>query len=422
MAMRILSGQKINLYERGIVSVSSAHAQLGKDRLSDGRPSRAYRAGTLAAAQFVVVDGNLVTDGITNFGSLDNWSGGSPLGFTEANTGTGDVTQESIIVNTGGGSAAKMAIGTGTATFYRDILVKSGEIINVRAAMRGDAGGTDGVARMRVYNPLTHHYLTSGLAWGASVVDYRTRTPATYSDFTDVVTVEDFAACGQSDLVSLRCTFYATVGVGYVDDFHVWPRVNFGSIHGHNIDPGAGLILVSSTDGFIGVSTSEGAPTIVRPSFYVLPAATNQDRRWWGWQHVNAPSSAFEIGEAMIGYVRTPLQHFEPPIDSGSRWDYQASSTPSGERHVHKRSKFQIRNRAFHYHFESQAGYDDAYELFHLRPEGGTYPAVIVPDTTLPTVIHGRLRTDFPDSRVLTDLYVDAAVEIEESPFAPTAF
>ena len=422
MTMRILPGQKCNLLERGIVTVTSEHAQLGRTRLYDGRPSRAWRSASLAADQTIRVDGNLLTDGVTDYGGFESWSGGSPVGWTETPTGTGDVTQEGAIVNSGA-SSAKFTGGTGTAGCYRDVVVKAGEIITIASALRGD--GTAGM-RLYVENRLTHKYLVAGGgSWGA-VQTFRNEIPAAWSA-TEVsgIVVEDFAAC-QSDLVTLRLSLYLAAGgaTTYADDVRVWPRVNFGSIHGHNLDPGQVVTFRSSTDAWAASDDAEATAVNTTPSFYTLLTAGNQDRRYWGFKLAGVPSVYPEIGELVIGYARTPLQQFENPLEESTRWDRQLSVTPGGERHVHKRSKWQIRNRVFLYTYYSQAEYDEGIELFHLRPAGDTYPVVIVPDHDKPTVIHGRLESTFSDARDWTAgvIFNDVAVALNESPFASTAY
>ena len=419
MTMRILSGQKYNLLERGIVTVPTAHAQLPKERLYDGRPSRAHRSAGTAGGQYFKVDGNLLTDGVTNFGGFESWSGGSPAGWTEQNSGTGEVTQETTIKN-GGASSAKLSAGTGTAALVRYVVVKSGEIINISSALYGSGYS---YVWLQIYNPLTQHYLAPDGTWGAAA-DYRNQALAAWSVETGAITVENYAAC-QSDLVSLRVTILnvTSSAVVYADDIYVWPRINFLSVHGHNIDAGAAPVFMSSVNDFT-TPTDEGYPPITLPSFYSLLSAGNQDRRYWALYVGNTNSLPIEIGELVIGYARQPLQQFENPEEASSRWDRQANVTPGRERHVHKRSRWQIRNRVFHYRYFSDADYADGAELFHLRPEGDTYPVVIVPDAARPTVIHGRLESTFSDSRDCTfgTIYNDVAVVLSESPFASTAY
>jgi hypothetical protein len=420
MTMRILTGRLFNLLERGILTMPTAHAQLPKERLFDGRPSRAYRSAAVGAAQFFRVDGNLISDGISDFGGFEAWTGGTPNGWTEVNSGTGDVTQETTIKNSGA-SSAKLSAGTGFASLSRDVVVKAGEVINIESALRGD-GTTE--TFLRIYNPLTHKYLQVNGTWGFTNVGYRVRTAASFEVLLAAVTVEDYAAC-QSDTVALKVEVrnQTTSGIGYADDVRIWPRVNFLGCFGHNIDVGGGngSGFLSSIDNF-GSNTNEGALVIIAPSFYKLLAAGNQDRRYWAMYINDANSVPIELGELVIGYAQQPLQQHEDPVESDSRWDRQASVTPGGERHVHKRSKWQVRSRVFHYNLWSQAAYDNARELFHLRPEGDTYPVVIVPETTRSEVIHGRLRANLGDSLIVTDYYTDVAVELEESPFASTAF
>ena len=417
MTMRILTGRKFNLLERGIVTASSEHAQLGRTRLYDGRPSRAYRASDLAAVQALGVDGSLITDGTTNFGGFETWVGSVPVGWT---AGTGTVVQQNSPVYTGSWSV-ELPLNQFTS-IYRDVVVKSGESINIESAIYGASPFVD---CFFVYNPLTHNYLQANSTWSSAALGYRQPSGEFWTHTVAAVTVESYAAC-QSDLVSLRITVgkFANSPAVFVDHVHIWPRVNFASIHGHNLDPGVGVELRSSDDAFAAVDTLEATFVIVAPSFYALMAAGNPDRRYWRIKIVGANSAFFEIGEAVIGYAQTPLQQYENPLEASSRWDRQVSVTPGGERHVHKRSKWRIRNRVFNYTYYTQAGYDEGMELFHLRPEGDTYPVVIVPDHDKPTVIHGRLESTFDSSRVWTAVptFNDVAVVLSESPFASSAY
>jgi hypothetical protein len=409
--MRIACGQKYNLLERGSVTVSSEHAQLTKDRLFDGRPSRAYRAAAAATDLLITVDGNIVLNP-----GLETWSGGAPANWIK----TGTVVETTVGGEVRSGSASKHSLA---GLLQQDVTVKSGQNLKIDLWAMVSGGSTAGV---RVYNPQTGRYLVAGGAsWSSTPTEVLTTTSTTYFNLTQQFAMESFAACGYRDLTTLRIIIGAVGGGGssFFDDVTLYPGTNFASIHGHNLDPTLSLELRSDSAAFAGAGTLEStfAQPVVVPAAYLLLGSTKY-LRYWRLKAVGTPTAAQEIGEAAICEVRQPLEHYETPVHSGSRWDRQSSATPGGERHVHKRSKWQVRTRAFTYHFESQAAYDDGMELFHLRSEGDTYPAIVVPDTALSTVIHGRLRAEFPDSRVLPDLYVDVPVELEESPFAPSAF
>lgn len=420
--LRIGSGQKWNIFERGSLTVSSEHAQLTKARLIDGRPVRAYRAASAVADLLITCDGNIVLNG-----GLDSWPAGLPDNWTVSTTGAGSVVAAEATIKVAGANSARLTTGDvagADARIIQDIEVRSGESRREEIQIRGDLTG---VARIRVQNLVTGNYLTSTGTWSATPQDWATRSAGTFNNETREYAVESFAACGQRDLVTLRIIAYnATQNTTvYVDECYDWSAFNCAALIGpSNILPYQAVQFRSSTDNFAASDTLEGTFTnpLPSPSAYHLLGSSIY-RRYSRIKIAGTPRSAIEICEAAVCQVVQPTQHYEAPRPGDSRFDQLAATTPGGERHVHKRSKLKVRRRTLRYSFAgvgAQAAHDNARELFFDRPEGESWPALVITDTDLPEVMYARLFNSWAQTDLQSDYITDVVVEVDEMPFAST--
>jgi hypothetical protein len=428
MGMRVFTGNPdyYNAYARGILTFAGAANSLyPASRLYDWDPSKEARFNAASLDDMITLDGSIITNAARTVdeGKLNGWTGAGPDGWTKSVSGTGAVSQESTVVRSG--SSARIEPGSsGTAAFYRDFTVRSGQPMSVEAWLRGGAGS--GVARAEVQIRETGHYLTSAGAWQVAQADWATESgTGAFAQKTRTFTVEGYSTT-RHDTVTLRVRFYVTVvsGTAYVEDVALWPAIDTLVICGHNIDAVITVQLRSDTDGtFSANEVLEATLTQHVPSFYVVLVAPVY-RRYWRIRFAGTNTSAYRFGEAILGASTAPLEMFEAPILWRPSWDRRWTKTDSGKRFGYKRSKLKRRYPTFSFHYVSQALYDDAMAIWD-RAEGGTYPVVVIPDTNRPEVIHGFIPDELPHAQEQPEqgsmkaYYRDLEIPIDESPFAP---
>lgn len=413
--LRIASGQKWNAFERGTITVSSEHSQLLKKYLADGRTNRPYRAAAAAVTDLLItLDANFYANT-----PLSTWSGGVPANHSK----TGTVVETTVAEEVRGGSAAKIS-PAGRLFLTNDLLFKTGRSYQVDAWARVDSTG--GQAELEVYNPVTNKYLTTGGAWSATQQSCTSMTSTTYAQQQRSFAVEGFGACGFRDTVPLRITMLNASGSGFAffDDVTVYPGINCASLHGIRLEAAIAVQVRDSDDNFAGADNLRTTMTqpLRSPSDYVLFAIAY--RRYWRFKFVGTTVEAFEATEAVLTEVIQPTQHYETPRVGESRFDQLAATTPGGERHIHKRSKFMVRRRTFRYSFAgvgAQAAHDNARELFFDRPEGESWPALVITDTDLPEVMYARLLSSWAQTNLQADYITDVVVDVDEMPFASSA-
>ena len=116
---------------------------------------------------------------ITTNGSLDDWSAGEPDDWDETTVGTGSIDEETVEVNTAGGSSAKITTGdTAAINIRQTIAVLASRNYRLRYYTRGD-GTRDG--RHRVFDlsnigDIIANTFTgvTGTVWQLSTVDFIT--------------------------------------------------------------------------------------------------------------------------------------------------------------------------------------------------------------------------------------------------------
>ena len=419
---RVLTGARFNLLESGTVTVSSTVSTedplFPRTNLYDGRPSRPFRMLTSAALTSiggisicdVTVDGNQVLNG-----NFDVWSAGTPVSWTENDTGTAAVTETTTVGEVVTGSAAKLAAGTGNAYLWQDIVVRSGQKRRIEFFARADAGGLDVLLQN----------LATGNGWNGSAWVAGAATPvaigtvATMTAFGANYTVEPFSTT-QTDLCTLRILIAATgTKTGFVDDLYDFPAVDVMTMHGHNLEPGGFLcVLRSDTAAFAGAGTLEATAVVAQPAFYVLLAAAVYRRYWrvrvtgsW-WQTLIC-----EIGELVIGQAYSLLQGATYGAELGFLRDDVATETGLGEQHVYARTRQARRTLGLKFRFDSETKYRAARDEMFKRSGGRVNPLVIIPDTTLPDVIYGRIDRSWKVTRSLVAYYDQNDLTVVESAF-----
>jgi hypothetical protein len=280
----------------------------------------------------------------------------------------------------------------------------------------------------------TGKFLQSNGTWSTLATTLTGTTTDSYVLAFIEYTVESFALC-KTDLVALQLEVFNDVAgtTTFVDDIADFPGIDCMSIHGHNLtavapasSAGLSVEFRSDTAAFAGAGTLRATATIDVPTFYALLVSVIY-AQYWRVKIVGTPAAAAEIGELVIWQTVTPTQGYEVGIAETDTYNSIAGTTGGGATLVHKTAKGKTRNRRFRYHYTGtsvatlETALAEARELFLDRPEGRTYPAVVIPDTDRAEVIFGRFLASISGSRELPTYYAAVDVELQEEPFASAA-
>lgn len=308
MSILWLGGELSNALEGGTFSGSpAANALLPFSSVADGDPSSVGRFGSLTADPWISCD----LDILKGTGGGEIFSGGSPgsaatVAWTEANTGTGDVTQEAAITHSGS-FAIRCAAGTGVASCYADVSVRAGDTYLLTGWCRTTAGG---LATVRARNLHTGRWYSAGFGWSDTEGEVFTEAGTTYVEFAQEMTIEDMETC-QRPVVTLRIQLIEEIATAtsYFDDVELMPKVNFLYVGGHNITPRNGLIeLRGSEDNFVAndVLLDDDIQPL-QPSFYKdLRSLALGAYRYLRLQFVdtNVGGGPIYMGEWWLGQLR----------------------------------------------------------------------------------------------------------------------
>lgn len=411
--IRICGGQLVNNFGRGIATSSPAADPLYPlSALGDGDAGSPFRFGSLGFDPYIQID----TDYMLGSGDFEIWPG--PDGWTQLNTGTGAITQETSIV-ANGASAARLAAGTGTAVMYKDIQVPAGQTMQVWCVLYG-GGAPAANVRVQVQNLQTYQWLTGAGAWQASETEVASKNTTGYFATNLAFTVQSLLACGQ-DVVTIRIIVRNDVAtsVGYADFLRLIPGVDFASVHGHNIDPGNVVTLVSDDSSTFGTAVTRATFTKARPSFYAVLGAIVYARFWRiKIVGINAPASgAIYIGEPVLAQQLGLARGSNFPIRTDWQMPQARMRSASRRQYVYNWSRDHLRTVTFPFSYRNLAQHQEARDEIVRRTAGGLYPITIVPlDDDPETVIFGRIQGDWSSSQAQLNVR-EADLIIEEDPF-----
>lgn len=409
MSIVLLAGDKMNVWNRGTLTVSTGHADFPGSNLADGRPSRPWRAAALASDILLTCDGDiLVTDG-EHVGKFDT------AAHLAAWTGTGTLSLETTDFATGPGAGLLTSAGSAATRTYV-VTVRAGERLTVAAKARG--GTAAGIVRVR--NRKTGSYLTSAGAWQASSADYVNQSGASYASTSNVVTVESFPSPCLEPTADLEIVLTQSgAGTSYYDDIYVFPSFDWMSVHGHNIDNHVAAEFRSSTDAFSASDTLEATLT-KRPNAFHAKLSGNVDRRYTRLKLAGTQLSlATHIGEVVVGQSRmlTRAQNYgwrfvprRPQVRSTGR---------TGEVHAYRLTEGQPKLLEMSFLFTTQAEMTEVEDEVFERTLGGVYPLVMLPDDSDPrVVVHGRILEELSVVRYeAPSLSWEASLRVDPSPF-----
>lgn len=259
----------LNGVASALTPTPSADANFPISYLTDRDQATPFRFGSNAANPQVIADLNRVLNG-----GFDTWPGTLADNWFNDSVGTGAITKETTLVNTGPNAAKLTGGGGGNEAKIRatDVPMRAGWAFTVTFAIRGD--GTNAIS-IYIQNRVT----------------------------TRNVTLEA-ASVAQRPVYDLRITAEQTTGDGYLDDVYCWPHWDFAALLGHNL--GSMLTTTVQSDDNSGMSspTTRVTFTLRRPSMYGLPAAMVTERYarllLTGTNH-----EASELGEWILGQRET---------------------------------------------------------------------------------------------------------------------
>lgn len=417
MSVLCLAGQRFNLLENATtVTLSTAADSLfPATNLYDRNPASIFKFGSLTSDPTITFD----LDQLGDTGGFETASG-FPVGWTEVNTGTSDVTRDTIIFDTGAASAKFTSSGgggAGIASAIKDITMRSNQRAHLYWALAGDAGL--GRQEIRVRNQQTGYFLVDNslpaTVWDAGDNELDFVTGDTFQSENGVFQVQDFTACGgATTTVRIELQNANNGTVGQADSLHMDPAVNFCSIHGHNIDTRNTVTVESSDDN--SAWTVRGTFTVRKPSMYV--SFSTIYARYWRVKFTGTNSTAsgpIWIGELVLGDAQTLSTGPLYPMSVGYR-DYQIRVPMRWGDQAYGLGQAFTRSLPLNLQATSMTNRLEILEVFE-RSRGG-HPLVIVPHNadSHTDVIYGRLATDLPHDW-LTRSIAKITTSVEELPF-----
>jgi len=279
---------------------------------------------------------------------------------------------------------------SGAATYY--VTARAGE------RRRLNSSSTTSIT---LQNLSTGFYLQPGGTWSSGVgnltasVDYQ---------------VESYTLC-QAATVILKIV--VTTGTTVGD----WPACNAIVVWGHNLDPGMGVAMRTSTDNFGGSNVLEATGAVRQPSFMMLGntsynryvrlalTGTNQATPWYA----EVMPCHLETAVTTLG-VDHEITYEEAQIRSGGLY---------GESYVYPLASWPRRLCKWRFNMDSAREREIREEVV-LRSRGGAYPLLLVPTSTdaTPPVLFGRLDAKWSTTRTFADVW-STDLTMSEG-FAPT--
>lgn len=419
MSLLYLAGPRFNLIENAnsITPSPAEDALFPAADIGDGDPGTGFKFGSLTAAPSIVFDLDL----LGGTGGFENWTGTTPDGWTEQNSGAGHVDE--VVGGPATHEGAKAAEfdnddgGAAESSLVKDVVVRPGQALTISSALYDSSAGF-GAITLAIRNQDTGSYLTTAGAWqaGTTVVHPTfVTTGGAYDTFSTNFTVEPYSTIGKSTTTLRLQLRNASTTVSYADAVYLTPSLTFASIHGHNIDPRCGLVLQSSPDN--SAWTTRATFTVRKYSFYVTLGT--QTFRYWKllFSETNSSTSGpIFIGEAVLGEYATlgtgvaypfGLTYTDPQIRVPKRVGPPTS---------YQLSQFNQRSMSMTFKAENKTRQEEILALMELSRGG--HPIVVVPHNgnSFADVIYGKLAGEMPHSWE-TPTFVPITTSLEEMAF-----
>jgi hypothetical protein len=420
MSMLLLAGDRLNLLKASVAvgGISSSQSEdplfagpsgFPWEGLADGKPGSISKFASLLSTPDILADIDLIVASGAD-GTFDNVPS-FPAGWTTSLTGTGAVARDTGNKHAGP-SSVKLSAGTGSATVYVDVVVRTGSSNRIAVWLKADASSTVGA---RIQNQQTGYYW-NGTTWTKAVSTWVTKTGAgAFTEHTSVVPVESYDTM-TGPLATLRVSFFnATIGSdGWVDDAILIPAVDFCSIHGHNIDPRSAPELFSSDDG--AAFTSRALFTMRKPSCFVR-ITTPIYARYWKllFSDINSSTSGpIWMGELVLGKAAI-FRSTAQPMQAGYSAQQVLVPRRFGAPAAYAMGQFELRSIPLKVLCESVTDRKTFFDEWRRCLAGA--PAVVVPhDSDGHTdVIFGKLPDTLPHDWQNTK-FVTITMPVDELP------
>lgn len=366
--------------------------------LYNGQPWKPFRFATTYDSGYIDFDLNQVVNG--EFGTA--FSGGLP------GTGWGKSSGATLTRN---GTPAMEVTGGASEYGYFDLSVASGEVLTISASLANITLASD--ATIKVRNRTTGSFLTTSGTWQDADTAWATAT-ATSVGKTTTFTVESYSDT-MADRCTLRLYFYGfATGTPTYTYVLVYPRINFVSIHGHNITKESYPVQMRAS--FASPpATVQTTLTLSHPTMF--SAFTAADLRYWRLYFNSDPFvDPTWLGEVVLGQYQTLTrrQNFGQELTLTHAQDRDI--TELGPFSAYVRQERGRRKVSLQFRYNDDTDYEQAREIVE-RSRGGAYPLVLVLESgDETTAMLGRLAPDWSHSRV-TNTMRDASWEFEELPF-----
>jgi hypothetical protein len=386
-----MTGEKFNQLEDAIsITPTTENVLFPKENLYSQDQGEVFRFNTVGTDDVVTVDLNKIING-----TFETWTESDvPDDWTDESTGTGALSEETTIVNSG--SSALKLVGAGAsdiAICQQELQVLSGKVLTIEGAIRGD--GVDSV-NIQVRCLETGKYLNSSNTWQTAVTSVATRSTASYNLETSTFTMDDFSTTGRH-LLTLQIQIY-TEGTGYADGFALWQHWNFASIHGHNLGSMITPEIRSSTDDFSAVDVKvSSAISLQWPSFYEILGSTVTSR-YARLKMVGTNHEPIEISKLVIGFINALPQSQQGPYNMNPRISNIINKSRGGHESKLALAQYDSGTLPLIWIF-TEAQYITFRNEIEKRTKLGNTRALIVPDSVREEVYFGTFSSSFPTER-----------------------
>ncbi len=287
------------------ITPTNEDALFPKSFLTDGDIGPLFRFGTNAASLNILADLNRITKG-----DMETWPL-SAAGMVNQSVGTGTITQETTIVQSGTSSAKFTSGGAGNEAILKiiDLRVQSGALYTVSAGLRGDSTAT---IRLYVQNLQSGKWLGGAGTWNASKVECLSQQAASWATGTIGGFTVEAASISGFPVATLRVTAEVVVtGAGYLDNVLLWPWWDFAGVFGHNLGGSMIAKIQSDDNSAMSSPTDRVTFTLRRPSMYGTASIVGE--RYARLLLTGTNHAAPECGELVLGQKMNLTGSFNPP-------------------------------------------------------------------------------------------------------------
>ncbi len=344
------------------------------------------------------VDDNITIDLSENDnGDFEDWTEiDVPDDWTDESTGTGALSEETIIVNTGV-SSLKL-VGSGAS----DIAICQQEIKVISGRLYGFSGVTyasSSTVKIQIFCLETGKYLTSANVWQTGVANITNNGAAAWTIAIKLFTIDNIIDTGKH-LLTLRISILAE-GTGYADDIALYPNWNFASIHGHNLGSMITPEIRKSSDNFVANDVLVSSAIALQwPSFYEILGST-VNARYARLKLVGTNHEPIEISKLVISFITALPQSQQGPYNIDPTISNIIYKSRGG--HAYKLALAEYENQSLPLSWIlTDAQFITFRNEIEKRTKLGNSRAVIVPDSARDEVYFGSFGSAFPTERTTT--------------------